>query len=1348
MKKWLHLLLVLALCCAPLADALAEAEYFVDAEALPAESAGDTGLVVDDGAPDAGLEELLGLEPEWQESVEPEPSNAEIVQASPAYAWIPAVMPVYAEPDAPEPFALLGESSAALILEAGEARWRIAFNSARGVVSGWAEISSFVPMDEAQTAALLDAIATSGTAALYEDDLNRPLPSPAVEFLDAPAEPAPEQPAEPEVGEAEAYGVMAQAEEIPAVSDLQLSATKLTIGVKDKNAVLTATLLPESSVGTVSWRTSSAKIVKVDSAGRLTGVKAGTATVYATTENGIEKKCTVTVKAAPNKVTLDAASLTLSVGETRKLSATLPKKTGSTLKYTSSKSAVAQVEADGTVAALTPGSAKITVSTFNGKKATCKVTVLAAPEQVFLPETFNIAELEHKKIQATVMGAGGVKSTATYTYSAEDGTGSATVDPATGEVTGVRAGTAIIRVRTHNGVTGHLVNGESVETVCAVTVTEGPTQVSLSARKVTIGVKQSYALNPVLLSAGGAEMSGSYTVTSSAPKKLSASAKGVIKGLSVGSYTVTVKAFNGVTETCSVKVVKAPSKVTVSPANPVVGVGQTIKLSAVYPKGSMASCTFSSSAKDIVSVTKDGYVTGLKRGTASIRARTHNGKATRITVTVDRGPEYLALNGEYELSFDPLSNTYSTLYTKTLSVGETFQLTYENEYNTHGDISGYESDAASVATVSDTGLVTAVGAGTAFITVRSTGGAEARLRVTVPGAPVVGISFPTSETAVQAGRTAPVPSLRGTNIDAATLAGATYVSSDANVFTVGWSEEEARWLIAGVNPGSATLTATAAGAVTQLRVNVVAAEDVREIHFEEPLVYMKVGESFAPIVADQGGSVVAATLSTDNGGVAAVDATGKVTAVAEGRATVTASFGALNTAMTVVVTGSDLSITLSATTLNLGVGQRARLRAQINGDGSTASLSYASDDPTVATVDRTGQVIARRAGATVVRVTANGTASASCAVNGAPAPSHIAVEPASVTGRVDEGGAQLKWSFGAPDEVGTVTFSSADTGVAEVSAEGYVTFRTVGVTTVTATTDNGLTATVSVMVLPQKPVSDTPSYRLFAAYSYFDSSYKGYIQFTRNNAKSMEYVFGKSSVSGLKYDTKVMGNPSKLQLLSGIAGYFASTTDNDVSIVYLCSHGHMMGDYQGYRMSLPGYDESKNNANYYLTSQEIYNCVSRIRGSVVLVLDSCYSGTFLEDVKGQLDAQNGRIAVLTAAGDTRATYYNVKDTSRAVDFFTFFLLQGLGYSARDGWWNANAKGAKGAYPGYLSADNAGNKDGIVTLGEFYDFAAKSIAVNIPNYMKKTWYWGDKTRVQAPRCYAGALNDLVIYQPTE
>ena len=56
-------------------------------------------------------------------------------------------------------------------------------------------------------------------------------------------------------------------------------------------------------------------IAKVNAhTGVITGVKAGKTTVYATTHNGIEKSVSVTVKAAPTKVTVSPAKLNLSVG--------------------------------------------------------------------------------------------------------------------------------------------------------------------------------------------------------------------------------------------------------------------------------------------------------------------------------------------------------------------------------------------------------------------------------------------------------------------------------------------------------------------------------------------------------------------------------------------------------------------------------------------------------------------------------------------------------------------------------------------------------------------------------------------------------------------------------------------------------------------------------------------------------------------------------------------------------------------------------------------------------------------------------------------------------------------------
>ena len=1089
----------------------------------------------------------------------------------------------------------------------------------------------------------------------------------------APAEQAPAE-AQPEPVPVEAVAEPAPVTEVPAEvpaepapdaqvlapggepADMVLNASALVLGQKESFA-MAATLLPEGSASAVTWRSDNAKVVKVDAAtGMLTASKKGGAIVYATTANGIERACQVTVMKAPKKVAMSPEKLYLYAGgQIGQLSVTLTKNTGCHLYYESSDPNVAVVDGAGVVTTVNPGVATVTVRTFNGKSAACEVHAL---------------------------------------------------DPSI----------------------------------------PMPASVQLAAPSVTIGVKQSYALNPTFLAADGAPIAGvDYAVTTNAKKKLSVGEGGVVTGVKAGKYTVTVTAYNGVSASCEFVVAKPPSKVAVEPVKGTIGPGQTRRLTVTFPKGGVGTYGFSSSAPDVVSVDADGNITGLKLGTAVITVRTSNGKTAKSTITVDRGPDYMALNADYELQYDPLGNAYSAGYTVTLNPGESYQLSAENEYLTYGDVTGYESSDSAIAAVSAGGLITAVAPGTATVVVRSTSGAQTLCRVNVSGGLPASIGFTASDATVAAGRSVPLPGLKGTNLDAAGLSAATYASPDENIVTVAWSDADARWRLNGVNPGSAAIVATAGGATAQLPVSVTAAVAAAELRFVGSLATMNVGDTWKPVVTDEYGATVDAALSSDNADIVRVDEAGSLVAVAEGDAGVTATWNGLTAKLAVSVRTGAATLTLDPTQLTLHTGQRGTLTARVNGEAS-ANISFTSSDPVVASVNQSGVVVAREPGTATVTATAYGGATASCAVTVAPAPSHIALEPGSVTGRLDEGGAQLAWTFGAPDEAGSVSFASSDPQIAAVSETGYVTFVAVGRAVVTATADSGVTTAIDVTVLPAKPVSATPTYRLFAAYSYANSAYKGYLPFPDNNAKSVASVFEHSSIGGLGYSTRVLGNPSKVQLLSGISSFFAGSADVDVSVVYLCSHGHMTNGYGGYRLSLPGYDDNTANANYYITAQEIFNCVKRINGSVVLILDSCYSGAFLQDMQGQLDAMGGRIAVLTAASDTRATYYKAKKNKPSVDFFTFFLLKGLGYNHREGWWNSNANGSRGAYPGFLAADATGNGDNIVTLGEAYAYAANSIAVNIPGYMKKSWYWGDATRVQEPRFYAGSLNDLVIYQP--
>lgn len=67
----------------------------------------------------------------------------------------------------------------------------------------------------------------------------------------------------------------------------------LKIGLTE---TLTATVIPEDADDkTIVWSTSATRIATVDSNGKITAKSVGTATVKATTVNGLSATCTVTV---------------------------------------------------------------------------------------------------------------------------------------------------------------------------------------------------------------------------------------------------------------------------------------------------------------------------------------------------------------------------------------------------------------------------------------------------------------------------------------------------------------------------------------------------------------------------------------------------------------------------------------------------------------------------------------------------------------------------------------------------------------------------------------------------------------------------------------------------------------------------------------------------------------------------------------------------------------------------------------------------------------------------------------------------------------------------------------------
>ena len=159
----------------------------------------------------------------------------------------------------------------------------------------------------------------------------------------------------------------------PELEYITLNKTKATLGVKEK-LTLKVSLVPAEATTTLKWKSSNSKVAAVTKKGVVVGKKVGTAVITVTAANGYSAEATITVKAAPDSVTLSkSGTVTLKRGKTLKLKATLPKKTASALTWKSSKPKIASVDQKGVVRALKKGTAVITVKTFNGK--TAKVTI-------------------------------------------------------------------------------------------------------------------------------------------------------------------------------------------------------------------------------------------------------------------------------------------------------------------------------------------------------------------------------------------------------------------------------------------------------------------------------------------------------------------------------------------------------------------------------------------------------------------------------------------------------------------------------------------------------------------------------------------------------------------------------------------------------------------------------------------------------------------------------------------------------------------------------------------------------------------------------------------------------------
>jgi uncharacterized protein YjdB len=175
------------------------------------------------------------------------------------------------------------------------------------------------------------------------------------------------------------------------ISFIILSQYKANVDIGDEFYILAFT----SNGKLASWKSSNSKVASVNTYGKVTPKKAGTATITAKVSKA-EASCKVTVN--KTQISINHTSASIEHGETIKLSANTSNK--SSISWKSSKKSVATIDEYGVVTGIKPGETTITASA-DGSRKTCKIKV-KSPTVKLSKTKITLYRNQTKTLSATV----------------------------------------------------------------------------------------------------------------------------------------------------------------------------------------------------------------------------------------------------------------------------------------------------------------------------------------------------------------------------------------------------------------------------------------------------------------------------------------------------------------------------------------------------------------------------------------------------------------------------------------------------------------------------------------------------------------------------------------------------------------------------------------------------------------------------------------------------------------------------------------------------------------------------------------------------------------------------------
>jgi uncharacterized protein YjdB len=578
---------------------------------------------------------------------------------------------------------------------------------------------------------------------------------------------------------------------------------------------------------------------------------------------------------------------------------------------------------------------------------------------------------------------------------------------------------------------------------------KGPTvaTVTVTATVTSLEAGDNTTLTAVASAADGTPITDvAFNWTSSAASFISVNnTSGVATGVGAGPATITATA-SGVSGTAQLTGTLTLESVTVSPTTINVEAGDTTRLSASgRNKNNIsipgAAFTWTTSTANVATVSTSGLVTGAGAGTATITATsgTKSGASTATgTLTVDA------------VSVSPASPSVEAGDTTRL----TASATNKNGIAVPGAVYTWSSSATGVATVSTSGLVTGVNAGSATVTATSNAKNGAATVTGTLTADAVTVS-PSSKS-IEAGDTTTL-AVSAVNKNGITVptTGVAWSSSAAGIATV-----SSAGLVTGVGSGSTTVTATLGGKSGTSAVTGTLTLDA--ITVTPASANLEAGDTtrIAAAPKNKNGIAVpgvAITWGSSATGVATINSSGLVTGVSSGSTSITASSGGKSGASTITGTLTANTVTVAPASFNIEAGDTTQLTVSaVNVNNiavPTTGATWSTSAAAVATVNTTGRVIGAGAGAATITATL-GAKSGTSAATGTLTAASLALGSANDTVRIAQTrqlSATVTSIRGIAMTGSSITWSTLAGGVATVNSSGLITGVGVGNTSVIAT---------------------------------------------------------------------------------------------------------------------------------------------------------------------------------------------------------------------------------------------------------------------------------------------------------